>query len=210
MVIKIKDKKGSKRPVSKLRKVQSGNGSGAMRKSQSFSTDVKFEDILKNSNIKTKVVSYLKPNDTIIINMTMNNGDRRTFIQDLKGESFEYQGGTYVFDNELKYYNSSLKSYCLDYHQSLSFPYRQNIDVSKIKEGVEALGEDTMINSINPNILNSAMNSKIVSDIVSGASFEEALKLFKIMLIIIAIVTVLHFGLFLKASGILDGLNMPF
>ena len=169
--------------------------------------DISQEKVLEG-NIKAKVMNYLHPNDQILINMEMDTGDYRTFYVVLTDETFNYKGRSYVIDTQLKYFNTSLKTYCLNYHQSLSIPIFQRYDIHKIKEGICSL-DDSLSTSLNPLVLVNALESKVVKDVVAGSSFEEALKLFKILLIVIAIVSIVHFGLFIKASGILDNINLP-
>lgn len=164
-------------------------------------------DIIK-TGIKANIEKFMNPEDRILINMEMDSGDHRLFYVPIKGETFKYKGRSYCFDNNLKYYISTLKTYCLDYNQSLSIPFRKTIDVAKCKEGINAL-DDSLSTSLNPIVLTNALESKVVKDVVAGSSFEEALKLFKILLIVGVVVGVLHFILFVKASGILDNINLP-
>jgi len=171
-------------------------------------TDVEIKRVPKGGIID-KIKQYFKENDLIIINMEMDNGDKRTFSIINNEKTFVYQDRAYIIDEKLKYYNSSLKSYCLDYHRSISVPLKNNYDALSITEAVGAL-DDEVITSLNPIVLKQALEAKVVRDVVSGSSLEEIFKFLKLMLIITTVVSVIHLFLFLKASGMLDSINLPF
>ena len=157
-----------------------------------------------------KVKDKLWPERTFLIRMELRSGDHTEFKKTCKESNFVYLGGTYLIDESLKYYVISSKCYALDYHQDCSLPIRRRIDVKKITETIKMSGSLECGASTNPSTLDQFVESKIAEGVMKAQAVDEFLKGIKIMIIIILVLGVVHFLLFIKASGMFNNIKMPF
>ena len=157
-----------------------------------------------------KVKDRIWPERTFLIRMEMRSGDHTEFKKTIKESFFKYLGGTYLVDESLKYYVISSKCYALDYHQDCCLPIKRRIDVKKIKETINMSGSLECGASTNPSTLDQFVESKIAEGVMKAQAVDEFLKGIKIMIIIILILGVIHFLLFIKASGMFSNIKMPF
>lgn len=157
-----------------------------------------------------KVKDKLWPERTFLIRMELRTGDHTEFKKTCKESNFEYLGGTYLIDESLKYYVISSKCYALDYHQDCCLPIRRRIDVKKIKETINMSGSLECGASTNPSTLDQFVESKIAEGVMKAQAVDEFLKGIKIMIIVVLITCIIHFLLFIKASGMFSNIKMPF
>ena len=142
--------------------------------------------------------------------MELRNGHHIHFIAYTPDEKFIYRNGTYVIDNSLKYYDISSGLWCLDYHEDIVLPIQRKIDVNHIKGTLEMVGVTDTESAINPSTLERFIKSEVIQKVLKGAEMDEIFKFLKLMVILILVVCIIHFIIFLKASGVLSNLKMPF
>lgn len=166
-----------------------------------------YSAIKKQTWIK-KLQNKFFPASVYLINMQLRNGFHNTFLISTNSNSFKYKGGNYVIDETLKYYNINAKCFSIDYHQDLSIPVRREIQIDEIKKAVKNSGLTEEEMSLNPKVLQSFIDSKIAEGVLRGQQIDEFLRMLKLWLVVIGIVVLIHFALFMKASGMLDNLHL--
>jgi len=124
---------------------------------------------------------------TFLINMQLRNGTHTNLLVVLENKYFEYEDGRYIIDDDYKYYNSSSKIYCLDYHQDCCIPLKRNFNMRDIEEALSSNTDIDTETSINPKSLKIFMESDIIQKVISGEEAEKHIKFIKFMLIMIAI-----------------------
>ncbi|GAG26207.1 unnamed protein product, partial [marine sediment metagenome] len=149
-----------------------------------------------------RIQDYFRPEHTLLINMELRNGFHRLFMVSIKGNKFKYDNGTYVIDDEFKYYDLGARTYCLDYHQDLSFPIRRKIDINKIKALVSQEGITDVDTAINPLTLKQFIESEVIQKVMRGADMDQVFKFLKAVLIYVAIITTTMLLLYIQSSGI--------
>jgi len=157
-------------------------------------------------NLKAK----FNQDKTMLIKMELNNGFHTQFIGFLKKDYFVYKKGTYVVEDEFKYYDLSASMWALDYHESFSLPIQRKLNITEIKRQIVGKGVTDIDRAINPKTLEQFIESQVIEKVMRGQELDNIFKFIKIMLIIVAIACVLHLMLFVKVSGLLDNVNLPF
>jgi len=150
------------------------------------------------------------PQKTLLVNMELSNGLHKLFWVSIERNKFEFQKGTYIIDNELKYYNLGARTYCLDYHQELAFPVQRRIDVNQLKKIVTMEGITDVDTAINPLTLKQFIESEVIQKVMRGADMDKVFHFMKAMLVYVAIVTTILLLIYVQSSGILEGLRIPF
>jgi hypothetical protein len=158
----------------------------------------------------TKIKDKFRPECTFLIRMELRTGDHTEFKINVKEPFYKHLGGTYLIDESLKYYVLSSKCYALDYHQDCCLPIKRAINVKQINEAMKLSSSIECGSSTNPSTLDQFVESKIAEGVMKAQAVDEFLKTLKIMVIIVLIVSLIHFLLFIKASGILKNIKMPF
>jgi len=152
---------------------------------------------------------YMKPQEVLMITMELRNGQHDCFVITTNEQSFKYKNGTYVIDNELKYYHLSAKLYALDYHQDCTMPIKKSIPVNEITKALESSEVSEIVYATNPLTLQNFLVSKIAEGIMKGQQIDEYLKQMKLIIIITMVSSVLMLVLFVLKSGMLKGVKIP-
>ena len=188
-------KKQSKKNAKKQINTQSDT------KSKTYNV-TKVRGALDTKRIMNKLKESFNPTTTLLINMELLNGNHIQFTTQIKGDSFFYNSGRYIIDNDLKYYNMSASLWCLDYHEQISFPIKREIPVKKIKDSLKNANADVVI-SLNPRSLQEYIKSEFVQKVMQGESLSKLMNFLKIM----SILSVLGIGailvIILQQSGVL-------
>lgn len=140
--------------------------------------------------------------ESIMVHMEMTNGIHTHFIAKVYKNAFEWQGKTFITDDTLKYYDTSAKLYCLDYHEDICMPIRRKIDVNSIKKTISLPGVTDVDNAINPTTLRLFIESEIAQKILKGEDLEAIFGLLKKLLMITMIVGIITLLLVLNMSGV--------
>lgn len=179
-------------------------------------------------------VKFIEKNKdkVILIKMEMSNGQFREFLVADDCGSFIYKKGRYVLDPPMKYYIIDRDLWAYDFHEFLSIPLRKKytltheiesllepaistakkrplnprIDVNEVKMLIENAKVVDVENSINPLTLKRFTDSEVIKQVLQGAMLS---KLFKIMFVLIIIVSIVMFLLLivnLYSSGIFEKL----
>lgn len=146
----------------------------------------------------------------VLINMELTNGFHRTFTVIEKEEGFVFKGKKYLFDDENKYYNIDAKLYQFDYHEGITLPIKRKIPVTEIKKTMESTEGIDIEYAINPSTLQRFMTAKIAEGVMKGTQLDEFLRKLQMYIIVIMVAVLVHFALFLYASGILRQIQLPF
>ncbi len=154
------------------------------------------------------IKNKMNPDKELLINMELDNGLHTTFIVLIKNNSFTYKGKSYIIENEFKYFNLNASLWCLDYHESFVCPIQRKINITEIKRQVIGKGITDIDRAINPLTLEQFIESQVIEKVMKGQALDELMRFLKIMSIITVVIALIHFGMFLKASGILDNINI--
>jgi len=143
-----------------------------------------------------------------IINMLLLNGMRRTYLVKITNEgTFKINNKEYVIDESLKYYDVAIGLYCLDYHESVSLPYKNKIKINDIMDGMEKAKISDVETAINPSTLRRFITSQVIEKVLKGAEMDDVFKFIKIFLILIFIGVAGCLIILIQTSGILKNLN---
>jgi hypothetical protein len=151
----------------------------------------------------------MHPQEALMITMELRNGQHDCFVVVPTGQSFFYKKGTYILDNELKYYHMGARMHALDYHQDFAMPIRKSIPVNEISKALASSQVSEIIYATNPLTLENFLVSKIAEGIMKGQQIDEYLKQMKLILIITMVSSVLMLLLFVVKSGMLQGVRIP-
>ena len=102
----------------------------------------------------------------------------------------------------------NLQVWCLDYHENISLPIKRDINATRIKRNIMERGVVETEQAINPKTLQQFIESQVIEKVMKGQELDAVLRFLKIMIILAVVIGVIHFGLFLQASGILENLKI--
>jgi len=170
--------------------------------------------IRKRSKLTLKFWKYFiwwrsSQDKIMLVNMELRNGQHDTVIIKTNGTGFKYKGGSYIIDDEIKYYNIGEALWTLDYHQDCTIPIRRDIPVNQIKKALEASNLSEVEYSTNPSVLERFIISKISEGIMKGQQIDEFLKTLKTWLIVGVLTGMIHLALFVFKTGMLEGIKIP-
>jgi len=159
---------------------------------------------------KDKIKDRYFAGRVLLIDFELTNGYHRFFTVLEKDEGFIFRKKKYLFDNALKYYNLDAKMWMFKYHEDITVPVQQKIPVNIIKKTLESSGISEVEYAINPSTLQRFITAKIAEGIMQGVGLSNWMKQIRLLVIVITAVVVIHFLLFMNASGMLKNLNLPF
>ena len=157
-----------------------------------------------------KIRGRIQYSKKFLINMELINGMHDTFYVFPKGESFKYKEGTYVIDDESKYYSVNSSCYCLDYHQSFNLPFKRKFPLNQVRKTIESIDDNEIETAINPSSLRQFIHQKVVEGLMKGQRLSEDLKQIKMIAGIAAFAAVIHLIIFVVKSGMLNSIQSPF
>ena len=160
------------------------------------------------TRLKYKLLDTFKPTQTILINMELDNGFHIQMVVPVRNGHFEYMGGIYIIDHNLKYYNMSSKLWSLDYHQSLSFPVKRKINVNQLTDTIKEMDEIDVDEAINPKSLKGWLKSSVVQKVMEGAEMADVFKFLKTMAVLTAIGVAIILVIIVQQSGMLASLGI--
>jgi hypothetical protein len=135
--------------------------------------------------IKKMQVKTMK---AIFCNFELRNGKHVFFTINLDNPYFDYEGGRYIIDDYYKYYNETIKMFCLDYHQDCCLPLLRKFDLNQIRETLSAdEGVAEVETAINPKSLKIFMESDIIQKVMKGAELEQYMAFLKMMMLIMTV-----------------------
>jgi len=165
----------------------------------------KKKNIFDMRGFKYKWMSKHHPLSTIKVNMELTNGECFPFVVKLKDGGFIFDGGWYIIDEMMKYYDNNAKLWSFDFHEELCFPVDKRIKINDIKSKIYESDDVELETAINPKSLQKFMESTFIQKLLAGAEMEDSMRRMKMMMIIIIVVTGITLLLTLKVSGILGG-----
>ena len=159
------------------------------------------------SKLKNFKFRFANKSRLLVADMQLNNGDTELHVVEVTKDAFVLFGKRYIVNAEYLTFNRTLKMHTAKYHEALSLPIRQHIDVNAIKEEVtkhvgKGNGTADVINNLDPQILEALVTSTIIQKVFAGAELQDLFGLLKIMSIIILIVAGLDFVLNVGMSGL--------
>jgi hypothetical protein len=173
---------------------------------------VPFNDVAKNKSKFTYMywknkIKFMNKNRTIIINMELINGMHKTFQVYTNAEGFLFNGGRYVFDESLAYYNIDFRCYCFDFHERFCLPIKKKLPYNDIQEIIDNIGCEIEY-ATNPITLERFMVSKVAEGVMKGQAFDEFIRRVQMVLIIILVVVMILLILFVWKTGMLENVNL--
>ena len=149
---------------------------------------------------------------TLYVNMELRNGMHTQFVAYISHPYFIYKKGLYIVDDELKYWNETVKMFALDYHQDLSLPVRKKINVNEIKHTVESVGGFEVETALNPHSLKQWLESDVVQKIIKGQELDQFMRRLMLISIIAALSSIAMLLLFMWKSGMFEQIqgSLPF
>lgn len=170
-------------------------------------------DAVKKSGWPSRIKDRFAPQRTYVMHFELRNGMHTSFTVTTKENSFDYMGGTYIIDPECMYFDISSKAWNLDYHQDLSLPIKREIPVKQLKTAISELGkidQDMVVAAMNPSSVKEFIISKVIEQMLKAQDIGEFFKQMRVIFILILVTVIIHFLLFMKASGMLSNLSLPF
>ena len=156
-----------------------------------------------------KLKARFKPEDTYLINMELRNGMHDFFFINSNKSNYVYKGGTYIIDDEAKYYVLSANRFALDYHQDLSVPIKRKIPFNEVRKAIVALESSEVETAINPSSLKHFIESEVIQKVMKGQELDAMLKKILIVCGIGALAGVIHLMVFVFKSGMLNSIHVP-
>lgn len=163
---------------------------------------------LKLRSLRNKWNSNTYPEKMVLVNMEMQNGDFMTFTIKLDGDRFIFSEGTYLWDENSKYYNINSKLWMNDYHEGFALPVKRKIPLNELKKAIkdEKSLEDIEY-SFNPKLLEDFQNTTITEKILKGEELDAFIKRMTLMIFISLFETTIILLLILFKSGALKNLG---
>jgi hypothetical protein len=129
--------------------------------------------------------------DMMGINMELNSGKFIEFLIPIDNVGFNFAGGRYLVDTELKYDKANSKFFWLDYHEGYCLPVSRHINIKAIREGFSLKNVQTahIQYATNPQVLEAFEKSDIAQKILRN---NENGNIIIYVLIIIVIFGILY------------------
>jgi len=156
-----------------------------------------FKDITKFNKIFRKVKQRFKrntkPKVVTIVNMELQNGNFDTFYIEYEFDSFEYNNGRYIFDNDSKYYHVGFKCWCYDYREGFCLPIKKvPFPINDVRKAFEENTDIDFEYSLNAKNLQQFQISKVIESVLSGQALGEQFKKVIIMVVICLILCLVN------------------
>ena len=155
---------------------------------------------------KTYIISKFQSDRTVLINMELLNGINRLFLVTEKQGGFTYRKKQYIFDNDSKYYILEAKMYAFDFHEGFVLPIKRKLPVEKLKQQIKDATDVEVEYATNPDTLQNFMVAKIAEGIMKGAEIDAWMKQIRLILMIVGVVSLIHFLMYLQKSGVFSQL----
>lgn len=140
----------------------------------------------------------------IYVNMELRNGMHIQFVAYISHPYFIWKKGLYIIDDELKYWNSTVGMFAIDYHQDLSLPIKKKVNVNEIKHTVESVGGFEVETALNPHSLKQWLESDVVQKIIKGQELDQFMRRLMTISIIGALAAIAMLLLFMWKSGMFE------
>lgn len=180
-------------------------------------TPIKDFNVLKTRRSKLNILFWKDhftekwfPGRVLLINMELINGFHASFLVMESQGSFTYKGGRYVIDDDSKYYNISVKLWCLDYHETIGIPIKRINPVDTVHKIIAASNTSEQIqHAINPASLDRYVKGKVIESMMKGAALDEFMRRQYIMMILNLTVSVITLLLLAHTTGLFKNLSIP-
>ena len=193
---------------------------------------------LSKKYIKNRYLDKFQTNKAVIINLELKNGFKRTFLVKLNSDNtFKYGDMIFIIDNDTKKFNLDSKLWEFDFHESLSIPvsmifnekymkeekkelftkeikkllipYKKEIPVSEIRRLIEDSGIIDVEMASHPHMIKEFVKNKVTEGVMKAGPIEEFLNRLKFFIIVVLVVSVIHFLLFAWKTGLFDKVSIP-
>jgi len=165
----------------------------------------KNKSLMDIRGMKYRLMSKYHPLSTIKVNMELSNGEVMPFVIKLTNGGFVFDGGWYIIDEKMKYYDNNAKLWCFDYHEELCFPVDKKIKLGDIKKAIYEDADIELETAINPKSLQKFMESTVIQKLLAGAEMEDSLRRMKMYNIITLVISGVTLLLVVNMSGLLGG-----
>jgi hypothetical protein len=154
-------------------------------------------------NYKFKILERFFQKDVITVNMALVNGNHDTFIVRQKQGKFKYKGNVYIIDERMRYWNVTLKSWVLDYHEACSIPIRRHFDVDELKEAVSQSDIKNVAQAINPSSVQQFIDSTVIEKVMAGEKIDRAIRTLTLCTVATLVVVLAHAAVYVHQSGLI-------
>lgn len=166
-------------------------------------------NIFKKIGYFSKFKDKFFPENSYLICMELRNGFHTNFLINTSENTFKYKGCLYIIDPDIKYFNTLVKLWCLDFHQDFCLPIHRAIPLIDIKKAVT--NHDSVQNmeyATNPKTLEQFVTSEIAKGVMQGQAIDSFLKTMKILIWVILIVVCVHMFIYFNQAGVLKMINI--
>jgi len=151
--------------------------------------------------------NLVDPAILLVADLQLNTGDTELHVVEVRKDSFKLFGKRYITNSEYMKFNRTLNMHVSKYHEGLSLPVNQHIDVNAVKQAIKEYAnngsaEADVINNVDPIILEALVNSTIVQKVFAGAEIDKIFALIKILSIITLLVGSITMFIVLGTSGL--------
>ena len=165
-------------------------------------------DVTKDSEYRAKlkltekVLHEISPSTTIAVYFKLNTGDEEFHVKKVTNKTFKIYNKLYLVNTKYLTYNRTLKMFMGTYHEDLSCPIKQIINVSDIKTQIDKNTKYASVSSnLDPAILRDFAKSKVIQDTLNGHALSSVMGFLKITSVIIILLTAINLILNGQMSG---------
>lgn len=148
------------------------------------------------------------PHDIVLIHMELETGFFRLFTVKQNDSGFVFRRKKYLFSGQNKVYNTDAKLYEFFYHENIVLPISLKIPVDDIKKTMESTEGIDIEYALNPSTLQRFLTAKIAEGVMKSSQIDEFMRKLQTFIIVIMVAVLIHFALFLYASGILQNIKV--
>lgn len=143
----------------------------------------------------------------LVADLQLNTGDTELHVVEVRKDSFKLFGKRYIVNSEYMKFNRTLNMHVSKYHEGLSLPVNQHIDVNEVKQAIKEYvdtgsAEADVVNNVDPVILEALVTSTIVQKVFAGAEIDKLFNLLKMLAIITLLVGSITLLIVLGTSGL--------
>lgn len=136
-----------------------------------------------------------------LIIMHLRNDKYDFFYVATNNAYFEYKEGLYHIDPDMVREDTHSKLSTLYYNQDISTPFKINFDLDELHTQIQKEGDVTVDKALNPFSLKAFINSQVIEKVLKGQELSDELKLIKILIIILLLLTVIGLIMTARANG---------
>jgi len=139
----------------------------------------------------------------LLITLWLRSGKRRTFFVPASSQEFTYKKGKFIIDEKQSRYDSMVKCHTLLYHEDLSIPIPQKIDIKKAKSC-----DPEVSSSLDPSLLKDFIKREVIAQAMRGADADGEMKRLRFLIFITLLSSIITLLLMIQQSGMLENVGI--